>query len=139
VWVQGSNNTFEMLDIHHIMGAGCSSSKAATTWCSIAIPITTSTSTRRTAREKAATASAATSVRETQATYFAAAARGGTRTTGYDFINAFDACLVENSWAWYNGYPSDTMTGESATRTLKGGATARTRRVPREPGATHRP
>jgi hypothetical protein len=29
---------------------------------------------------------------------------------GYDSINAFESCLVENSWAWLNGYLPDTMT-----------------------------
>jgi hypothetical protein len=29
---------------------------------------------------------------------------------GYDSINAFESCLVENSWAWFNGYLPDTMT-----------------------------
>ncbi len=28
---------------------------------------------------------------------------------GYDSINAFESCLVENSWAWLNGYLPDTM------------------------------
>ncbi|MES1205285.1 MAG: right-handed parallel beta-helix repeat-containing protein [Pseudomonadota bacterium] len=28
---------------------------------------------------------------------------------GYDSINAQEACLVEGSWAWYNGYLPDTM------------------------------
>lgn len=29
---------------------------------------------------------------------------------GYDSINAQEACVVESSWAWYNGYLPDTMT-----------------------------
>ncbi|MEO5769727.1 MAG: MYXO-CTERM sorting domain-containing protein, partial [Polyangia bacterium] len=28
---------------------------------------------------------------------------------GYDSINAFESCLVENSWAWLNGYLPDKM------------------------------
>jgi hypothetical protein len=28
---------------------------------------------------------------------------------GWDFINATEACTVEHSWAWYNGYKPDAM------------------------------
>src|SRR5262249_15122423 len=28
---------------------------------------------------------------------------------GWDFINAAEACTVEHSWAWYNGYKPDAL------------------------------
>jgi hypothetical protein len=30
---------------------------------------------------------------------------------GWDFINASEACTVEYSWAWYNGYKPDAVSG----------------------------
>ena len=33
---------------------------------------------------------------------------------GYDFINAYEACTIENSWAWYHGYLPDTLTPVAA-------------------------
>jgi len=40
---------------------------------------------------------------------------------GYDFINAFAACTVESSWAWYNGYLPGTLTGSGNGNGFKGG------------------
>lgn len=33
---------------------------------------------------------------------------------GYDFINAFEACTIENSWAWNHGYLPGTTTSVAA-------------------------
>ncbi len=30
---------------------------------------------------------------------------------GWDFINSDEACIVEYSWAWYNGYKPDALSG----------------------------
>ncbi|HYO94155.1 MAG TPA: MYXO-CTERM sorting domain-containing protein [Polyangiaceae bacterium] len=40
---------------------------------------------------------------------------------GYDSINALEPCLVENSWAWYNGYLPDTMREPNRDPTLPPG------------------
>jgi hypothetical protein len=40
---------------------------------------------------------------------------------GYDFINAPGACVVENSWAWRNGYVPDTMTAAGNGSGFKAG------------------
>lgn len=40
---------------------------------------------------------------------------------GYDSINAQEACLVEYSWAWYNGYVPDTMNEPMRDPTLPPG------------------
>ncbi len=40
---------------------------------------------------------------------------------GFDFINSNGACLVEDSWAWYNGYLPDTMTAGSNGNGFKSG------------------
>jgi hypothetical protein len=40
---------------------------------------------------------------------------------GYDFISATGVCVVENSWAFYNGYLPDTFTAQSNGNGFKAG------------------
>src|SRR6185295_10892551 len=40
---------------------------------------------------------------------------------GFDFINAFEAVTVENSWAWSNGYLPGTMTSSGNGNGIKAG------------------
>ena len=42
---------------------------------------------------------------------------------GWDFINATEACTVEYSWSWYNGYKPDAVGGGRLSRWRPGTAT----------------
>ena len=81
VWISGSHNVFEQLDLHHNMGPGLFIKDGATTWCSTATRTTTTIPTPPTAPARAPTASARMSRRASRAMCSGAAAPGPIRTT----------------------------------------------------------
>jgi MYXO-CTERM domain-containing protein len=121
VWIQGSNNLFEQLDIHHIMGAGLFIQQGANNLvlnCDSHHNLDEHTSNG--AGESADGFGCHIRAGES-GNVFRGCRAWWNADDGYDFINAFDACTVENSWAWYNGYRPDTMTGIGNGNGFKGG------------------
>jgi MYXO-CTERM domain-containing protein len=111
VWVSGSNNVFENLNIHHIMGAGLFIQKGGNNLvlnCDSHDNLDEMTSNG--AGESADGFGCHVSAGES-GNVFRGCRAWWNADDGYDFINAFDACTVEYSWAWYNGYRPGTMTG----------------------------
>jgi len=121
VWISGSNNIFEQLDIHHIMGAGLfiqQGGKNLVLNCDSHDNFDEHTSNG--AGESGD--GFGCHIRAGDAgNVFRGCRAWWNSDDGYDFINAFDACTVESSWAWYNGYRPGTMTAIGNGNGFKGG------------------
>lgn len=111
VWNQGSHNVFELLNVHHIMGAGIFIQRGGDNLvlnCDSHHNLDEHTSNG--AGESADGFGCHVSAGET-GNVFRGCRAWWNADDGYDFINADAACTVEQSWAWYNGYKPDTMEG----------------------------
>lgn len=111
VWNQGSHNVFELLNVHHIMGAGIFIQRGADNLvlnCDSHHNLDEHTSNG--AGESADGFGCHVGAGET-GNVFRGCRAWWNADDGYDFINADAACTVEQSWAWYNGYKPDTMEG----------------------------
>lgn len=121
VWIQGSDNIFEQLDIHHIMGAGLFIQQGGHN-------LVLNCDSHHNLDERTSNGAGESAdgfgchIRAGDAgNVFRGCRAWWNADDGYDFINAFDACTVEGSWAWYNGYRPDTMTGIGNGNGFKGG------------------
>ncbi|WP_437904260.1 right-handed parallel beta-helix repeat-containing protein [Sorangium sp. So ce327] len=136
VWNQGSNNIFEALDVHHIMGAGIFIQRGSNNLvlnCDSHDNFDELTSNG--AGESADGFGCHVGARET-GNVFRGCRAWWNADDGYDFINSGAACLVERSWAWYNGYKPGTQTGIGNGNGFKGGGYgADPARFPAEPAA----
>ncbi|HTV25648.1 MAG TPA: right-handed parallel beta-helix repeat-containing protein [Polyangiaceae bacterium] len=110
VWIQGSNNTVEALDIHHIMGAGVFIQRGSN---NLILNVDSHDNldelTSNGAGESADGFGCHVSAGE-MGNVFRGCRAWWNADDGYDFINAFAACTVEQSWAWYNGFRPGTQT-----------------------------
>jgi MYXO-CTERM domain-containing protein len=110
VWIQGSNNVLETLDIHNIMGAGVFIQRGSN---NLVLNVDSHDNldelTSNGAGESADGFGCHVSAGET-GNVFRGCRAWWNADDGYDFINAFAACTVERSWAWYNGYRPGTLT-----------------------------
>ncbi|WP_437594441.1 right-handed parallel beta-helix repeat-containing protein [Sorangium sp. So ce1000] len=121
VWNQGSNNVFEALDVHHIMGAGIFIQRGSNNLvlnCDSHDNFDELTSNG--AGESADGFGCHVGAGET-GNVFRGCRAWWNADDGYDFINSGAACLVEHSWAWYNGYKPGTLTGIGNGNGFKGG------------------
>jgi hypothetical protein len=121
VWNQGSHNIFEALDVHHIMGAGIFIQRGSDNLvlnCDSHHNLDELTSNG--AGESADGFGCHVSAGET-GNVFRGCRAWWNADDGYDFINSDAACLVEHSWAWFNGYKPDTMEGIGNGNGFKGG------------------
>jgi MYXO-CTERM domain-containing protein len=111
VWIQGSNNVLETLDVHNIMGAGVFIQRGSN---NLVLNVDSHDNldelTSNGAGESADGFGCHVSAGEA-GNVFRGCRAWWNADDGYDFINAFAACTVENSWAWYNGYRPGTLTG----------------------------
>lgn len=121
VWIQGSNNVIEALDIHDIMGAGVFIQRGSNNLvlnCDSHDNLDELTSNG--AGESADGFGCHVSAGET-GNVFRGCRAWWNADDGYDFINAFAACTVEQSWAWYNGFRPGTLTAIGNGNGFKGG------------------
>jgi hypothetical protein len=121
VWIQGSHNVFEALDVHHIMGAGIFIQRGSDNLvlnCDSHHNLDEHTSNG--AGESADGFGCHVSAGET-GNVFRGCRAWWNADDGYDFINADAACTVEHSWAWFNGYVPDSMEGIGNGNGFKGG------------------
>jgi hypothetical protein len=136
VWNQGSNNVFEALDVHHIMGAGIFIQRGSNNLvlnCDSHDNFDELTSNG--AGESADGFGCHVGARE-NGNVFRGCRAFWNADDGYDFINSGAACLVERSWAWYNGYKPGTLTGIGNGNGFKGGGYgADPAKFPAEPAA----
>jgi Right handed beta helix region len=121
VWNQGSHNTFEALNVHHIMGAGIfiqHGSDNLVLNCDSHHNFDEHTSNGP--GESADGFGCHVGAGET-GNVIRGCRAWWDADDGYDFINADAACTVEYSWAWFNGYKPDTMDGIGNGNGFKGG------------------
>ncbi len=136
VWNQGSNNIFEALDVHHIMGAGIFIQRGSNNLVLNCDSHDNSDElTSNGAGESADGFGCHVGARET-GNVFRGCRAWWNADDGYDFINSGAACLVERSWAWYNGCKPGTQTGIGNGNGFKGGGYgADPAKFPAEPAA----
>lgn len=112
VWITGSNNIFEQLDLHHNMGPGLFIQNGGNNLvlnCDSHHNYDPMTSNG--AGQSADGFGAHISAGAANAGNVFRGCRAWWNTDdGFDLINAFEPVVIENSWAWYHGYLPDTMT-----------------------------
>lgn len=109
LWNQGSHNVFELLDVHHIMGAGIFIQRGGDNLvlnCDSHHNLDEHTSNG--AGESADGFGCHVDAANT-GNVFRGCRAWWNADDGYDFINADAPCTVEHSWAWLNGYKPGTM------------------------------
>jgi MYXO-CTERM domain-containing protein len=114
VWNSGSNNTFELLDLHHNMGPGLfiqNGSNNLVLNCDSHHNYDPMTSNG--AGQSADGFGAHVSANNNGNVFRGCRAWWNT-DDNYDLINAFSVVTIENSWGWYAGYLPDTMTSPAA-------------------------
>jgi len=112
VWVSGSNNTFELLDLHHNMGPGLfiqNGGKNLVLNCDSHhnYDPMTSNGAGQSADGFGAHISAGSG---NTGNVFRGCRAWWNTDDGFDLINAFEPVIIEDSWAWNAGYLPDTMT-----------------------------
>ena len=114
VWNSGSNNTFELLDLHHNMGPGLfiqNGSNNLVLNCDSHHNYDPMTSNG--AGQSADGFGAHVSANNNGNVFRGCRAWWNT-DDNYDLINAFSPVTIENSWGWYAGYLPDTMSTTAA-------------------------
>ncbi|MEO6598744.1 MAG: DUF1565 domain-containing protein [Polyangiaceae bacterium] len=121
IWIQGSHNTFETLNLHNMMGPGLFIARGSDNLvlnCDSHDNFDEHTSNG--AGESADGFGCHVDANETGNVFHGCRAWWNT-DDGYDFINAESACTVEYSWAWLNGYKPGTMESIGNGNGFKGG------------------
>ncbi len=121
IWIQGSHNTFETLNLHHMMGPGLFIARGSDNLvlnCDSHDNFDEHTSNG--AGESADGFGCHVDAGESGNVFHGCRAWWNT-DDGYDFINAEAACTVEYSWAWLNGYKPGTMESIGNGNGFKGG------------------
>lgn len=119
IYNTGSHNVYEALDIHHIMGPGLFIAQGGDNQV-----LNCDSHHNYDPMSKAGDGE--------NADGFGCHASGGNNVfrgcrawwntdDGYDFISAKGTCVVERSWAFYNGYLPDTFTGKANGNGFKAG------------------
>jgi hypothetical protein len=122
VWISGSNNTFEQLDIHNTMGAGLFVSGGAGNLVlnSDSHDNYDSLSSNG-AGESGDGFGAHYMTAGTASNVFRGDRAWNNSDDGFDLIDAYSPVLIENSWAWRNGYIPGTTTGAGNGNGFKAG------------------
>lgn len=110
VYVRGSNNVFELLDIHHIMGAGLfikDGSNNLVLNCDAHDNYDERTSN---GAGESADGFGCHVPANRPGNVFRGCRAWWNTDDGFDLIHAYSVCTIESSWAWYNGYLPGTMT-----------------------------
>ncbi|AVV46051.1 pectate lyase [Streptomyces sp. P3] len=121
IWISGSNNTFEQLDLHHNMGPGLFIQDGGGNL------VLNSDShhnydphTSNGAGESADGFGAHISANH-PGNVFRGDRAWWNSDDGFDLINAFSSVTIENSWAWLNGYLPGTTTPSGNGNGFKAG------------------
>lgn len=114
VWIKGSYNVFEQLNIHHIMGAGLflqngSNNLILNTDSHHNYDPKTSNGAGQSADGFGAHISAGN-----PGNVFRGCRAWWNSDDGFDLINAYSSVTIENSWAWMHGYLPGTTTPVAA-------------------------
>jgi hypothetical protein len=122
VWISGGNNTFEQLNIHHTMGAGLFISGGAGNLvlnCDSHDNYDSLSSNG--AGESGDGFGAHYMTAGTAGNVFRGDRAWNNSDDGFDLIDAYSPVLIENSWAWKNGYVPGTSTAAGNGNGFKAG------------------
>ncbi|WP_433364503.1 right-handed parallel beta-helix repeat-containing protein [Actinoplanes sp. CA-142083] len=122
VWISGSNNTFEQLNIHHTMGAGLFINAGAGNLVlnSDSHDNYDSLSSNG-AGESGDGFGAHYMTAGTASNVFRGDRAWNNSDDGFDLIDAYSPVLIESSWAWKNGYIPGTTTASGNGNGFKAG------------------
>ncbi len=110
VWINGSNNVFELLDIHHIMGAGLFIANGGDNLVLNSDshhnydPLTSN------GAGESGDGFGAHPKADHPGNIFRGCRAWMNSDDGFDLIRAYSPVLIEHSWAWQNGYLPGTLT-----------------------------
>jgi hypothetical protein len=108
----GSNNVFEMLDAHHNMGPGFFIQRGGNnTFLNCDSHENEDTLTSNGDGQSADGFGCHPNQAGDTGNIFRGCRAWWNTDDGWDFINATEACTVEYSWSWYNGYKPDAISG----------------------------
>ena len=108
----GSNNIFEMLDAHHNMGPGFFIQRGGNnTFLNCDSHENEDTLTSNGDGQSADGFGCHPNQAGDTGNVFHGCRAWWNTDDGWDFINATEACTVEYSWSWYNGYKPDAISG----------------------------
>ena len=106
----GSNNLFELLDAHHNMGPGFFVQRGSNnTFLNCDSHENEDTLTSNGDGQSADGFGCHPNRAGDTGNLFRGCRAWWNTDDGWDFINASEACTVEHSWAWYNGYKPDAI------------------------------
>ena len=110
--IGGSNNLFEQLDAHHNMGPGFFVQRGSNnTFLNCDSHENEDTLTSNGDGQSADGFGCHPNQVGNTGNLFTGCRAWWNSDDGWDFINATEACTVENSWSWYNGYKPDAISG----------------------------
>ena len=108
----GSNNIFEMLDAHHNMGPGFFIQRGGNnTFLNCDSHENEDSLTSNGDGQSADGFGCHPNQAGDTGNVFRGCRAWWNTDDGWDFINATEACTVESSWSWYNGYKPDAISG----------------------------
>nr|WP_315707654.1 pectate lyase PelN [Brenneria ulupoensis] len=114
VWIKGSHNIFEQLNIHHIMGTGLFLQNGAYNTILNSDshhnydPLTSN------GAGQSADGFGAHISANMPGNIFSGCRAWWNSDDGFDLINAYSSVIIENSWAWLHGYLPGTTTSLAA-------------------------
>jgi hypothetical protein len=122
VWVSGSNNTFEQLNVHHIMGTGLFiNGGGGNLVLNSDSHDNYDTNSSDGPGENADGFGAHYMKAGTASTVFRGCRSWWNADDGFDLIDAYAPVTIESSWAWLNGYQPGTTTSAGNGNGFKAG------------------
>ncbi|MFI5916244.1 carbohydrate-binding protein [Dactylosporangium sp. NPDC051541] len=122
VWISGSNNTFEQLDIHHTMGTGLFiNAGAGNLVLNSDSHDNYDSKSSNGAGESGDGFGAHYMTAGSPSNVFRGDRAWNNSDDGFDLIDAYAPVTIENSWAWKNGYVPGTTTAAGNGNGFKAG------------------
>ncbi|WP_271190311.1 right-handed parallel beta-helix repeat-containing protein [Dactylosporangium matsuzakiense] len=121
IWVSGSNNTFERINAHHNMGPGLFIQDGGGNLVLNSDSHDNYDSMTSNGAGESADGFGAHISANHPGNVFRGCRAWNNSDDGFDLINAFSSVLIENSWAWHNGYIPGTNTSAGNGNGFKAG------------------
>ncbi|MDI1460823.1 cellulose binding domain-containing protein [Catellatospora sp. KI3] len=121
IWVSGSNNTFELLNAHHNMGPGLFIQDGGGNLVLNCDSHDNYDSMTSNGAGESADGFGAHIPANRPGNVFRGNRAWNNSDDGFDLISAYSPVVIENSWAWHNGYIPGTNTGAGNGNGIKAG------------------